>query len=39
MYPRPTEAQIRAVMAELGFDYIQARNHLIGRMLLQAQTR
>lgn len=29
------EHQIRQVMQELGFDYIQARNHLICRIYLK----
>lgn len=31
---RPTEEQIKQVMQQTGMDYIQARNHLIGRSLL-----
>jgi hypothetical protein len=27
----PTEAEIAKVQASYGFDYLQARNHLIGR--------
>lgn len=33
--PIPSEAAIQAVMRQFGFDYIQARNHVIGRMILQ----
>lgn len=32
---RPTEAEIQKIMQTYGFDYIQARNHLIGRQLAQ----
>jgi hypothetical protein len=31
----PSEAQIEQVMKETGMQYIQARNHLIGRFLIQ----
>lgn len=31
------EAEIKRVMEETGMDYLQARNHLRGRMLLRQQ--
>lgn len=31
----PSEEAIQKVMAETGMDYLQARNHLIGRGTLQ----
>lgn len=31
----PSEEQIRKVMQTLGFDYIQARNHVICQMILK----
>lgn len=31
----PTEEQIRKVMQTLGFDYIQARNHVICQLILK----
>lgn len=33
--PRPTEADILHVQCTLGLDYMQARNHVKGRMLLK----
>lgn len=35
--PVPTEADIVQVQCTLGLDYIQARNHVKGRMLLRRQ--
>jgi len=35
MTRNPDEAQIRKVMQETGMDYIQARNHLVCRYLVQ----
>jgi hypothetical protein len=32
----PTEDEIAKVQADYGFDYLQARNHLIGRAHAQA---
>ena len=32
---RPTEEQIRQVMRETGMEWIQARNHLVCRFLVQ----
>lgn len=31
----PSDEEIRKVMETYGFDYLQARNHLIGRQLAQ----
>ena len=30
----PTEAQIQQVMKETGMEWMQARNHLIGRFMI-----
>lgn len=37
--PGPPEAEVRAVMAELGLDYMQARNHVRCRVMLRAMPR
>lgn len=33
----PQEQEVRAVMKETGMDYLQARNHLLGRAELHHQ--
>lgn len=33
--PQPTDAEVAAVQRQFGFDYMQARNHVKGRMQLR----